>query len=168
MGGKVAMWFALHHRDRVNKLIVADIAPVTYARSFDNLICALKSLPLAELNNRKQAEEYLSSAIPELTYRQFLLQNLMLQNGSYGWRVDLDIFQANAANIVSFPDCFGLPAFTGEMQVVAGSRSNFVKHGDFNALFPTAQFHWIADAGHWLHVEKPGAFLEQMRIFLSL
>jgi pimeloyl-ACP methyl ester carboxylesterase len=162
------MWFALKHCDRINKLIVVDIAPVCYGHQFDKLISALKDVPLAELNNRKQAEEYLLSAIPDLSYRQFLLQNLMLRNGSYEWRVDLGIFQANAANIVAFPDCIGLPAFMGEMQVVAGGRSNFVKPGDFNDCFPTAQFHWISDAGHWLHVEKPAAFLEQLRIFLSL
>jgi hypothetical protein len=77
---------------RFDKLIVADIAPVSYTHCFNNLIQALKALPLHEISNRKQAELLLAPAIPELGYRQFLLQNLVMKDGAYCWRIDLDIF----------------------------------------------------------------------------
>jgi len=57
---------ALNHPERMDKLIVADIAPVSYTHCFNNLIQALKSLPLHEISNRKQAEQFLASAIPDL------------------------------------------------------------------------------------------------------
>ncbi|TAK60218.1 alpha/beta fold hydrolase, partial [Methylobacter sp.] len=60
MGGKVAMWLALSAPDRVNKLVVADIAPVSYKHNFDKTIQSLKALPLAEISNRKQAETLLA------------------------------------------------------------------------------------------------------------
>ena len=104
MGGKVAMWFALNHPDRMDKLIVADIAPISYTHCFNNLIQALKALPLHEISNRKQAELLLASHIPELGYRQFLLQNLVLKDGAYCWRIDLDIFLLMAPNISAFPN----------------------------------------------------------------
>ena len=168
MGGKVAMWFALHHPDYINKLIIADIAPVSYTHSFDNTINALKSLPLSELKNRKQAEEFLMPVIPELSYRQFLLQNLILDNGSYCWRVNLDIFAENAVNIIAFPNIENVSCFNGDVLFIAGEQSNFIKSGQFETLFPNAQLTVIANAGHWLHVQQPELFINQVKQFLEL
>ncbi|MDO9268040.1 MAG: alpha/beta fold hydrolase [Methylobacter sp.] len=168
MGGKVAMWLALTNPDRVHKLIVADIAPVSYKHSFDNTVQALKALPLAEISNRKQAETLLAAHIPELGYRQFLLQNLILKDGKYCWRLDLDIFQRMAPNIAAFPNADHLAPFTGKALFIAGSDSDFVKPEDINLLFPEAAFSTIADAGHWLHVQQPDAFTVLVEDFLDL
>lgn len=167
MGGKVAMWFALELPDRVNKLIVADIAPVSYQHSFDNTVLALKELPLAELSNRKQAETLLAPRIAELSYRQFLLQNLVLKDGKYRWRLDLDIFQRAAPNIAAFPDADHLASFTGKALFIAGGDSDFVQPEDINSLFPKAAFSTIANAGHWLHVQQPDAFAALVEDFLA-
>lgn len=165
MGGKVSMWLALAASDRVDKLIVADIAPVRYKHSFDNTVLALKALPLAEISNRKQAETLLESRIPELSYRQFLLQNLVLKDGKYCWRVDLDIFHRMAPNIAGFPNADHLAPFTGKALFIAGGDSDFVKPGDINSLFPEAALTTIADAGHWLHVQQPDVFTSLVESF---
>ena len=167
MGGKVAMWFALNHPERMDKLIVADIAPVSYKHCFNNLIQALKALPLHEISNRKQAELMLASAIPELGYRQFLLQNLVLKDGGYCWRIDLDIFYHMAPNIIAFPDVEHLKPFTGKTLFLAGEDSGYVKADDVTALFPDATLSVIANAGHWLHVQQPGVFIERVEKFLQ-
>ncbi|WP_432746492.1 alpha/beta fold hydrolase [Methylobacter sp. G7] len=167
MGGKVAMWFALTSPDRLAKLIVADIAPVSYKHSFDHTVSALKALPLAELSNRKQAESLLASRIPELSYRQFLLQNLILKDGKYCWRLDLDIFQRMAPNIAAFPNADHLTPFTGKALFIAGGDSDFVKPDDINSLFPEAVFGTIDDAGHWLHVQQPDVFTAWVENFLA-
>jgi esterase len=166
MGGKVAMWLALTSPNKVNKLIVADIAPVSYKHSFDNTVLALKALPLVEISNRKQAETLLAVAIPELSYRQFLLQNLILKDGKYCWRVDLDIFQRMAHHIAAFPNADHLTPFSGNALFIAGGDSDFVQLEDINLLFPDAAFSSIADAGHWLHVQQPDAFLARVEDFL--
>lgn len=168
MGGKIAMWLALTNPDRVDKLIVADIAPISYQHSFDNTVLALKALPLAEISNRKQAETLLEAAIPELSYRQFLLQNLILKDGKYCWRVDLDIFQRMAHHIAAFPNADHLPPFAGKALFIAGGDSDFVKPKDINSLFPEAAFSTIADAGHWLHVQQPDAFIALVEDFLDV
>ncbi|MDD2658278.1 MAG: alpha/beta fold hydrolase [Methylococcales bacterium] len=167
MGGKVAMWFALNHPERMDKLIVADIAPVSYKHSFDNLIQTLKALPLHEISNRKQAELLLASAIPELGYRQFLLQNLILKDGAYCWRIDLDIFMLMAPNIAAFPDVAQITPFTGKTLFLAGEESGYVKADDVKTLFPEATLSVIANAGHWLHVQQPGVFIERVDKFLQ-
>jgi pimeloyl-ACP methyl ester carboxylesterase len=166
MGGKVAMWFALNHPERMDKLIVADIAPVSYTHCFDNLIQALKALPLHEISNRKQAELLLASAIPEIGYRQFLLQNLALKDGAYCWRIDLDIFYRMAPNIIAFPDVEQITPFVGKTLFLAGEESGYVKADDVSALFPDATLNVIANAGHWLHVQQPGVFIERVEQFL--
>jgi pimeloyl-ACP methyl ester carboxylesterase len=167
MGGKVAMWLALTSPNKVNKLVVADIAPVSYKHSFDNTVLALRELPLAEISNRKQAETLLAERIPELSYRQFLLQNLILKDGKYCWRVDLDIFQRMAHHIAAFPDAAHLAPFAGNALFIAGSDSDFVQPEAINSLFPDAALSIIADAGHWLHVQQPDAFTALVEKFLE-
>ncbi len=167
MGGKVAMWFALTSPDRVDKLIIADIAPVSYKHSFDNTVMALRTLPLAEISNRKHAETLLEPDIPELSYRQFLLQNLILKDGKYCWRVDLDIFQLMAPHIAAFPNADHLAAYTGKALFIAGGDSDFVKQDDINLLFPEAAFSKIANAGHWLHVQQQDVFTALVEDFLA-
>lgn len=167
MGGKIAMWFALNHPGILNKLIVVDIAPISYTHSFDPLIQALKSLPLAEITNRKQAEAQLASAIPEPGYRQFLLQNLVLDNGRYCWRVDLDIFFDTSANIAAFPAANHLIPYSKKTLFIAGGDSAYVKPADVHTLFPQATVTAIADTGHWLHVQQPAAFTALVENFLG-
>jgi esterase len=166
MGGKVVMWLALTAPNRVDKLVVADIVPVSYKHSFEKTILALKALPLTEISNRKQAETLLAETIPELSYRQFLLQNLVLQDGKYCWRVDLDIFHRMASNIAAFPNADHLSPYTGEALFIAGADSDFVKPGDIKSLFPEAALSTIADAGHWLHIQQPDAFVALVENFL--
>ena len=167
MGGKAAMWFALNYPERLDKLLVADIAPVTYQHSFNNLITALKSLPLKTLKNRKEAELWLESEIPELTYRQFLLQNLVLIDGDYSWRVDLDIFYATGDNIIGFPDINTVKPYQGEALFLGGEDSNYVNVEQISELFPNANLSVIAEAGHWLHVQQPVEFLRLVDAFLA-
>lgn len=167
MGGKVAMWFALNHPERLLKLIVVDIAPVSYKHNFDRIIGALTSLPLDTISNRKQAEVLLTDSIPELSYRQFLLQNLVLQNGKYVWRVDLAIFTQAAPIIAAFPETNDLMPFTRQALFIAGADSNYVNEEDLKLLFPHAILMVIAAAGHWPHVQQASGFDVIVKDFLQ-
>ncbi|OQK18462.1 alpha/beta hydrolase [Methyloprofundus sedimenti] len=165
MGGKAAMWLALSRPERINHLIVVDIAPVSYRHSFDNLIRALQLLPLEQLTNRKQADNLLSAAIPESSFRQFLLQNLVLKEGKYIWRIDLDIFAKTANNIIAFPDTNALSPYPDKVLFLAGETSNYVAKENVYNLFPKAEIKTIAKAGHWLHAEQPDAFCDAVKAF---
>ncbi|GAW87224.1 conserved hypothetical protein [Bathymodiolus platifrons methanotrophic gill symbiont] len=167
MGGKTAMWLALSRPERINKLIIADIAPFSYRHSFENLIQALKELPLEQLTNRKQADVLLSSAIPESSFRQFLLQNLVLNEGKYSWRIDLDVFSNTADNIIAFPDTEAMPAYSDKVLFLAGELSDYTDQESIDNLFPRAEIQTIAGAGHWLHAQQPDAFCAAVNAFLS-
>ncbi|GFO72337.1 esterase [Bathymodiolus japonicus methanotrophic gill symbiont] len=166
MGGKAAMWLALSRPEYINKLIVADISPFSYRHSFDNLIQTLKQLPLEELTNRKQADRLLSSAIPESSFRQFLLQNLVLKEGKYSWRIDLDVFAQTADNIIAFPDTDGLNIYLDKVLFLAGEKSNYIDQQSVKKLFPNAVIKTIDGAGHWLHAEQPELFCDAVNEFL--
>jgi pimeloyl-ACP methyl ester carboxylesterase len=167
MGGKVAMWFALNNPQRIQKLIVADISPVGYQHSFDKTIHALKSLPLDKISNRKQADAYLATDIAELSYRQFLLQNLHLKDGHYCWRVDLDIFMQTADNIIAFPSIELISPFVDEVLFIMGENSTYMNAHAIDAYFPNAEIAVLEGANHWLHVDKPEEFCVTVLEFLK-
>lgn len=166
MGGKVAMWLALHHAERIEKLIVVDIAPVAYQHSFTPTIQALQQLPLAQLSNRKQAEQELAAAIPDLGFRQFLLQNLVLRDGAYSWRINLDIVQQTAQHIVDFPQP-SLERFEFPALFIAGEYSNYVDAEAVLERFPQARIAIIPKTGHWLYVEAPDHFCDLVTDWLA-
>ena len=159
MGGKIAMYMALSYPERIKTLMVADIAPVSYNHSFDPMINALKQLPLNKVSNRKEAEQFLADAIPDMGFRQFLLQNLLLKDGQYYWRINLDFIQNTAHHIVSFPDIVE-HSFRNKALFISGQRSNYVRPEAVTEVFPHAEIIEIPDTGHWLYVEAPEAFCQ--------
>lgn len=166
MGGKIAMWLALHYPQRIAQLMVADIAPVNYEHSFDVMIQALRQLPLDQISNRKDAEQFLAAAIPDMGFRQFLLQNLLLKEGIYFWRINLDFIGKTAHHIVSFPEP-EKSCFTSKALFIAGERSNYIQPDAVLKLFPHAEIVEIADTGHWLYVEAPDEFCRLVDAWLT-
>ncbi|MEL6845484.1 MAG: alpha/beta fold hydrolase, partial [Bacteroidota bacterium] len=65
MGGKTAMQFACDNPDMVEKLIVVDIAPKTYAGNHELIFDALLSLDMDGLTSRKQADELLEQKVTD-------------------------------------------------------------------------------------------------------
>lgn len=167
MGGKVAMWFALNHPKRVRELIVADISPESYQHSFNHTIQALQSLPLEQIANRKQADDFLKVAIPELSYRQFLLQNLQLIEGKYCWRINLGFFYQTANNIIGFPKSEPVLSYPDKTLFIMGESSNYTNREVINKYFSQAEIFVLKGANHWLHVDQPGAFFSRVLEFLK-
>ena len=170
MGGKAAMWFALHYPEKIDDLIIVDIAPVSYQHSFDVMIQALINLPLDNISNRRQAEDFLSEAVPDQSFRQFLLQNLVLSEGEYAWKINLEIFKQTAPNIIAFPTVDPLQTFTEQVLFVTGTESDYIlpKYADaVYSLFPSAIIEKIPKTGHWLHVQAPQAFIKIVEDYLS-
>lgn len=160
MGGKVAMWYALNHSDKLEHLIVIDIAPVTYSHSFKDVLQALKNLPIEQLTNRKQADEVLAAKISDPGFRQFLLQNLVLNEGAYGWRINLDIFLQTAPNITQFPDTSHLAPYLNKALFIGGVNSTYMDPASIYSLFPQAGLERVQNAGHWVHAEQPAQLIE--------
>jgi pimeloyl-ACP methyl ester carboxylesterase len=165
MGGKAAMVAALSGAN-IRRLIVADIAPVTYDHTQQHLIEAMQALPLDQLSSRAKAEQALSGQIEDPTVRNFLLQSLNLQD--HTWRLNLPALRASMANIISFPEVSG--QFITQTLFLTGANSDYLRPEHrplIKSLFPKARFAKIPNAGHWLHAERPREFEAVVRVFLD-
>ena len=166
MGGKAAMVLALTRPDKVDRLVVADIAPVTYGHTQAHLVAAMAGVDLAPLASRVEADAALSATVEDPGVRAFLLQSLDLREKR--WRLNLDALGAEMAKILSFPDIPG--RFEGPALFLSGGTSSYVlpEHRErIRTLFPAARFAKIPGAGHWLHAEKPREFEAAVRAFLA-
>lgn len=169
MGGKVAMLFSLEYPRHVHKLIVLDIAPITYQHNHAQLLESLMAVDLLSLKSRSEADKRLQSAIPDTATRLFLLQSLSGSPGAYQWRLNLPILHRHVEEIGSFPEIE--KKANSRSLFISGSQSNYLleeHHVKILTLFPHALFKSISGAGHWLHVEKPQRVIEAMREFLEI
>ncbi len=160
LGGKVAMELALNEPSRVDRLVVADIAPVSYPPAHEGVLAGLQNVHAARCTSRRQAGEILAQTIDDESVVQFLLLSLMRDDsGVFDWRL-------NREGITEAYDRFrdGLSAdspFDGETLFIRGAESNYVTDSAepvLQALFSHYRVETIANAGHWLHAEQPAAF----------
>jgi pimeloyl-ACP methyl ester carboxylesterase len=169
MGGKAAMVLALSAPGLVRRLVVADIAPVAYDHDQTAHIRAMRGLDLAGLaGSRAEADRRLAAAVPDPALRAFFLQSLDLRSEPPVWRLNLDVLEADMAQIVGWPDVAG--RFDGPALFLSGGESRYVlpEHRPaIRALFPAARFARLPRAGHWLHAERPAEFAETVGVFLN-
>lgn len=170
LGGKIAMELALNANERVDRLIVADIAPVQYTHRHDHIIKGLNSVPLASLSNRQQANEILSQYIEEDGVRGFLLKSLAREtapSSGWKWRFDLNALEQNYDNLIAGNSALTYP---GRTLFIVGGNSNYVlpEHKpEIVARFNQINVKVIQNAGHWLHAEKATAFIKICQDFLA-
>ena len=170
MGGKTAMTLALKYPNRVQKLIVADIAPKNYdvGGKFSSIIDGLLHLNSIRLTSRSEAENELLDFEDNSGVRQFLLKNLTwTDERTLELRCNIEVLQHKLNEIGVAPPT-GI--FDGETLFIGGAKSNYILKEDvanIQSYFPNALLSWVANAGHWLHAENPKGFTEALHDFLG-
>jgi len=185
MGGKAAMVAALRHAVEVERLVVVDIAPVAYAPHHLGYVQAMRRLDLHGLTRRSEADARLAAAVPDVAERAFLMQNLVFDphpdppplagEGRVGaaqprWRLNLTAIEHAMPQLVGFPAMPPGARYEGPALFIAGGRSDYLRSAHepgIRCLFPAARIARIADAGHWLHAERPQVFLDLVEPFLA-
>ncbi len=168
MGGKAAMMLALTHGAMVNRLVVADIAPVAYSHDQTQHITAMRGLDLTSLASRAEADRRMAGSLPDPALRAFFLQSLDLKAQPPRWRLNHEVLAAEMPGIVGWPNPDGV--FNGPVLFLSGATSHYVRpehRTTIRRLFPAARFAKIPGAGHWLHAERPREFEETVRVFLG-
>ena len=148
MGGKVAMSFALSYPGLVDKLLIMDIAPVSYVRGFTALIDAMLAMPLKDIKSRSDAARILAKDVGDAGVRTFLLQNLVRKKDGYEWRLNLEVLKAGLEEIGGFPRQDR--QYHGPALFLGGANSEYLlprHHHAIHALFPHARIETIAGAG---------------------
>ncbi len=167
MGGKVAMQLALNNPHCIDKLVIADIAPVAYPPKHNEVLEALKDLDLSLVNNRKEADVLLQPLIKELGVRNFVLKSLVKSGTGMTWRFNLQGIIDNYANLGLAP--VSNETFDGPTMFIKGEDSDYIEaqhRRQIVQLFPNSKAHVIGGAGHWLHAQKPEQFNRIVHRFL--
>ncbi len=168
MGGKTAMQLATTRPQRVQKLIVADIAPKAYPQHHQDILKALASLVFEKISSRGEAEEVLSQYIPDMGTRQFLLKNLYWkEKGKLALRMNLPVLTEKIEEVGrALPEGATYP---GDTLFVRGEKSGYIEPLDellIKKHFAKAQLETVSGAGHWLHAENPDEFYRIVMNFL--
>jgi len=184
MGGKTAMCFAADYPERVEKLIVVDIAPKDYFLLNDesqyhlhnNILRAMLEIDFNRIESRKQVEDFLNERIDGAQIVSFLLKNIHRNKEThhYEWRLNVPVLYDNLDEIIKgvnanyFDD--RRPIYGYPVLFVKGEKSNYILPEDYTSIrriYPEAQITEIANAGHWLHAEQPQLFMEIISKFLG-
>jgi pimeloyl-ACP methyl ester carboxylesterase len=171
MGGKVAMTFALNYDGIIEKLIVADIAPVQYPAHHHEVLHALNSVDFNQVTTRKDIEEILSKSISDFGTRQFLLKNIYWENSAenkMNWRFNLKVITEKYHEILSEVNHKSSLVNT---LFIRGEKSNYILDEHIDGIterFPNSKLVTIPNAGHWVHAEQPKLFFDEVMRFIYL
>lgn len=165
MGGKIAMALSAIAPQRIEKLVMIDIAPVDYqTRRHDEIFAAIRAVSAAGITRRGEAAEVMRTLLDEEGVIQFILKSF--QDGE--WRFNVPVLWDNYTTISGWEE---VPAWPHPALFIRGGDSPYLDNQHRDALlrqFPQAHAHVISGAGHWVHAEKPEAVLRAVRRFFVL
>ena len=181
MGGKVAMHVAMTVPQRIKKLIIDDIAPVNYCSSPDfstygaehlNIVDTLLNTDLTQYSKREEINEAWKHSIRDENVRRFLLKNLQRgKEDNFNWRINI---QAIAHNLPHILNGMNEPDRGWQIEVptlfIKGEHSPYISSTMYPLIrqrFVNYRIANIPNAGHWVHVEQPAAFLDEIHQFLT-
>jgi pimeloyl-ACP methyl ester carboxylesterase len=173
MGGKVAMTLALTQPERIEKLVVMDIAPITYDHDYEGYVEAMQAIPLNNEVNRKAANAFLEAKIPDAALRVFLLSNLVLGDNPH-WRFGLSEIGGAMHTLLQWTDPVRMDPvaekpFKNPVLFLRGSDSDYIlpeSYARIEAVFPGAKIQTIENAAHWIHAHQPQAVIAALQKFL--
>lgn len=185
MGGKTAMLFAADYPEKVEKLVVADIAPKDYMELGENSQYYQHRLileTLIELKNnctnytsREQIGTFLQLKLGEENLVQFLLKSIYhdKESNRFKSRVNAEVLYDSLDEIISGVNFRWLedriPILRYPVLFIRGAKSNYLTEEDVKlvkTIYPEAQIETIPDAGHWLHAEQPRLFMDALLRFI--
>ena len=157
----------------VEKLCVVDIAPKADPARHTQILAAMQEVAEGEVRSRREAESIMSRRLQSARERAFLQKSLREDDdGVYRWRLNLDLIRRDYETAIAWPYHLqdGIQPYEGEVIFIGGGKSGYLKRADLGSiqqLFPNASMREIADAGHWVHADKPDEFLSVYRNFLN-
>ena len=165
MGGKIAMQLANSAAERLEQLVVLDMAPFAYQESHhDQIFKALFAVKNAQIESRQQATQIMREYLNEEMVIQFLMKSF--NKGQ--WLFNVDALFHHYSEILGWNI---IQPWQKEALFIRGGKSAYIsKDEHFNAIkqqFPHAKIQVIDDAGHWLHAEKTQQVLDEMNQYLN-
>lgn len=170
MGGKIAMHLAGIYPERIQKLIIADVAPFAYEPKHNEIFEILSSIQFEKYENRKDIEQYILSKMPnDFATAQFILKNIKRNDESmaFEFKFNLNVLKRSYQNIISYVPNKG---YKENVLFLAGEKSDYISSSTTIHLFdlyPNAEIEIIKNAGHWIHAENPSEVYEKVKEFIN-
>lgn len=171
LGGRIAMSVALQHPQLIEKLVVVDIAPRKYSgnKSISNMMEVMSRVDFNNLLTLTAIEEFLTRYIPDARVRNHAMKNLKRKTGgAFEWKANLPVIVKDIETLMA-PVYEEVP-FTKPVLFIKGGASDFISDGDMKPIFhhfPDATLKTIPNGSHWVHVDEPELFLEEVIKFLA-
>lgn len=182
MGGKTVMFLAEAYPERVDSLIIIDIAPSSchpddqssQARTHTEIVNGMLSVDFSRVKRRKDVNEQLARTIHSQKIRSFLMKNVVRKrDGHYHWKLNAAVLAKELSSIFEGIDLSKYSPGTGitgfPVLFIRGEKSDYITDDcipDIRLIFPMAEMVTIPDAGHWLHAEQPDLLVKTIRYFL--
>ena len=169
MGGKVAMLLACRHPERVERLVVVDIAPKNYFwPAHRQSFAAMNELNLEDMHSRAEAEMRFEARVPSWPMRKFLTTNLeRTPDGAWFWQINLPVL-TTALPVLEQNPLAGADMFGESTLFLAGEKSNYIEPEDHVVVhthFPAAAIRVISGCGHNPHMEARAEFVRAVLEF---
>lgn len=169
MGGKVALHLLDQYPDKIDKLCVVDIAPVTYQGNHQAIFNTLFNTPLTQYKTRSEIKDWMVQQLDDLSIVQFLLKNIgrSKEDGTFQWKMNLEAIHKAYPDILSQE----LSSETDDKEIlfIRGEQSDYITEQiqiQTKSKYPNAHFVTVEGSGHWVHAEHPAEFLKISLQFL--
>lgn len=163
MGGRTAMLAACRRPERVERLVVVDVAPRDYSwQGHRAEFAAMHELDLASLQSRQEAELRFEARVPDPGMRKFLATNLARDDaGRWHWAINLPVLTGALPGMEKDP-LTPADRYDGPALFIVGGKSHYVRAADHAAIrrhFPAARIATIAGSGHNPHMDRREEFV---------
>lgn len=178
MGGKTAMHFACKYPERVDKLIIIDIAPIDYnsqkyiehTKRNNERLKLFDSINLKEVNSVRELSKQLQDLGLNDYNKSLILKNTHKnKNKQLSWKLNIPTIKKETHTILSnnlkLNDIFSTDCY-----FIKGEKSDYIGLNDYKTIkthFPKAKIQIIAQSGHSPHIEQTTLLSEAINKILS-
>lgn len=170
MGGKTAMALALLSPRSVGRLIVVDIAPVSYVDRLTPWLTAMQGIDMRSAAQRRLALQRMQETMPDSPAVAFLTLRAALSEEHFDDRINFGALAAAVPTLCEFPPELLLHTYAGPTALIHGALSDRVQPAALVRMaeaFPLLQTICVDGAGHWAHTEQPLQFLAALESVLG-
>ncbi len=178
MGGKTVMHFAVEYPEKVDALIVLDIAPKSYVAVSGKasihhylILNTMRNIDFSKVKSRKDIDLALSENLHDERIRMFLLKNIQRDaQNKFSWRLNVEALYNHIDEIMDGALRVNEAVQGFPVLFIRGADSNYILDEDMEEIqkiFPYAELETIENAGHWLHAEQADKLLEVIDHFLN-
>lgn len=165
MGGKAVMTVTKLIPEKVDKLIIIDVAPVAYKeRRHDEILAALNAVNESGITDRREAAEIMRQYITE---GEFVIQFLLKSFRDGKLRFNVPVLDREYDAISGWKK---IPTWNGKAFFIIGGDSGYVTReyqAEVQAQLPNSSAIVIAGAGHWVHAQKTDSVVKAILNFLE-